>query len=1510
MSLVYKVRPIQFLRRKLSTNECEAIWICIPQGSIDYRENLRKVSIGPRELMKNYVEHEAALRETISERLAVIVTGTGVSIAASIDPKTKRPHPQASWTGLLENGLRWLGKHNLIEKEVADAHLKLLQKNPSTHRFISAAEDITEQMGGATSPHFADWLKRTVGSIKAHDRSILDALESIRLHGNLLATTNYDGLLLDGNSKLTPVTWKESGLLIGALRSPDAESVIFLHGYWRAPESVVLDWKSYDQIVRDEEYREDLLAFWRTKTWVYVGCGINGLGDPDFNLLLERYGARARQAGHWDYCLVRENQRHEFQAHFDNNNLNIYAISYGADHADLPKYLRSLVPQTKSVASRKGIVTDPKHFDELYRGAVAWDHDSSFQPWSALDLPTIDTFLNKYWVLRQEDFLLGLKPIEQFRRFGFIGDDGNLCRGAFLSFAEIPSSVFTGATTKCFRWHGVTQENGFERDHITRGGLVKQFEETLVFLKQSLRLERRITNKGREETLEIPASALEEVVANALIHRIYDVYASVKVSVFDDRIEVVSPGDLPQPLHISDICSVSNSHPRNPQIARIFYLWGLVETAGSGIQRIKAAMASEDLPPPEFEETSDHCFKVTLRRPSKSDEGTDQKQKFPSHRIGIPRPPELFAKADYIGGHTFVGRRAELDVLNDWARPEDPSNLLLLESIGGNGKSMLTWEWTTNPECALAARPVDSLWAGRFWYSFYEKGTVMADFCRHALAYMTEQPLEEFAKKKTTELAPELLVQLHAHPWLLILDGLERVLVAYHRFYAAEVPDEETNGPTDRIARRNPLDAIREEDNDLLRSLAAAAPSKILISSRLTPRVLQNRSGVSVSGVRRMMLSGLRPPDAESLLRSCGKEVDPASGIRGDSAAIQRYLQANCDNHPLVIGVLGGLINNYLPDRGNFDAWVVDPDRGASLDLARLDLIQRRNHVLRAALEDLQPASHQLLSALALLSDAVDYETLKAFNPHLPPEPEEVRRPDPPEDLYRWKHLPDQEKAKLRDQYETRTKQWQKYEDAVQSRRMSDVYRVVPGRLEATVTDLEQRGLLHYDTRTKRYDLHPVVRSVVAGLMQTEDLNRYGQRVVDHFSSLPHSPYESAETLEELRPGLEVVRTLLKLGRFQEAADAFRGDLANSFLFNIEDLSEVLSLLRPFFTEGWSELPNNVSNYDAEYLAQSAGTALNMLSEFKEGFSAQVAALRSKVKRQSWDDIGAIVQNISLSLRGQNLLAKSSSVISLSLKFSTACDDQEKVFLSQLDYFTDLTLTGRYAEAESTWQALDPMGRNWSRARYRPGDAEWAYSLFQFHRGFLRESHLTDAERLASLGKNRIRLRGIHRLRGAWRLELKEWALAAESFAEALRMARERGLIDAEAETGLALAKHQLGELRDERAVAERLAQFRKPAHRYLSQLWQAIGDAKSAKRHALAAYKWAWADGEPYVRRYELTKTTELLNELKIPVTNLPDYDPAKDEPFPWEADVIAAIETIRAEKEAEGKPDSQKED
>jgi Domain of unknown function (DUF4062) len=789
----------------------------------------------------------------------------------------------------------------------------------------------------------------------------------------------------------------------------------------------------------------------------------------------------------------------------------------------------------------------------------------------------------------------------------------------------------------------------------------------------------------------------------------------------------------------------------------------------------------------------------------------------------IPAPPAFYAEPPYIGSHQFVGRQAQLDVLSDWAVPADAHPVLLFDAIGGSGKSMLTWEWTTKH-----ATQIRGDWAGRFWYSFYERGAIMADFCRRALAYITREPPDAFNKLKTPELAERLLHHLQDRPWLFVLDGLERVLVAYHRIDAAEVRDEEVNQPTDQIvAHRDPCAAIRPEDDDLLRALAAAAPSKLLVTSRLVPRVLLNPASQPIPGVLRVALPGLRPADAESLLRSCG--------VTGNSEAIQNYLKSNCDCHPLVTGILGGLIRGYLPARGDFDTWESDLTGGGQLNLANLDLVQKRNHILKAAMDALPEQSRQLLSILSLLSEAVDYPTLVALNPNLPTD---------------------------------------------------------------TIPDLERRGLLQYDGQTRRYDLHPVVRGIAAGGLRPEEKDNYGQRVVDYFSAQAHGPYEEAETLEDVRDGLHIVRALLKMGRYQQAFDAYVGDLSRTLLFNLEANAEVLSLLRPFFPQGWATLPKAVDERDGRFLAGDAAIALGRVDEPEESLAADGAALAGYLSGALWSLASTRITAIARTLSARNRLAQQERCLLSSLDLAALSDYEQAVFHARRCRFGQVARIGQWVDAQSIWDLLDPMGRNWSRGIYRAGDAEYEYAQFCFWQGELSEEYLAHAEQLARVGKNRVVVRFLHGLRGEWRLERGEWALAAESLREAVSMARAVGQTDEEAETQLALAKFQLGQLADPRRDADQLASARHPAHRALADIWLAIGDREQATKHALAAYKWAWADGEPYVHRYELTKARALLEQLGVEIPNLPPYDPSKDEKFPCEDEVAGAIEKLRAAK------------
>jgi hypothetical protein len=455
------------------------------------------------------------------------------------------------------------------------------------------------------------------------------------------------------------------------------------------------------------------------------------------------------------------------------------------------------------------------------------------------------------------------------------------------------------------------------------------------------------------------------------------------------------------------------------------------------------------------------------------------------------------------------------------------------------------------------------------------------------------------------------------------------------------------------------------------------------------------------------------------------------------------------------------------------------------------------------------------------------------------------------------------------------------------------------------MADLEHRNLLQYDSLEDRYDLHPVVRGYLAGSLNIDDMESYGQKVVDHFNSKPHNPYEQAKAIADVEAGLQVVRTLLKLGHYQHAADTLKNDLVTALLVNLEANVETLALLRPFFSAGWNELPKNLEAATASHLTNTVALALSHCGKGKQAIRAYTAALHVNLENNMWRSSSCTLINIAQSLSGQNRLAQALRASALAHELASANEDIESLFMSRLDLFISQSRLGHWSEAGATWQRLDPMGRQWGRSAYRRGDAEWSFARSQFWQGHLQEKQISAAATLAEQDHNRVALRCIYRLCGSWRLEQGDWALAAASFTDAVTMAREARRMDAASETGLALAKVQLRQLTGDEArnEAQRLAQLHEPAHLILAQLWRMLGDLDQAKHHALAAYTWAWADGEPYVNRYELTKSTELLHELGVPIPNLPPYDPANDEPFPWEAEVRAAIEELRAEKAAKQK-------
>ncbi len=192
--------------------------------------------------------------------------------------------------------------------------------------------------------------------------------------------------------------------------------------------------------------------------------------------------------------------------------------------------------------------------------------------------------------------------VAQHKSLGLIGADGLFTNLALLLSDQCPYSiklaVFQGADKVVFR----------ERREIS-GSVLLQVRDAFDYLDKWNRTRAEIHGLNRVDRRDYPPEALREVLLNAIIHRDYSLPAACTASLFDDRLEVLGAGGLPDGISMSDIL-MGLSAPRNALLAAVFYSLSLVEAYGTGIPEIRAAYNDYSRVP--LFEASDHAFKTVL----------------------------------------------------------------------------------------------------------------------------------------------------------------------------------------------------------------------------------------------------------------------------------------------------------------------------------------------------------------------------------------------------------------------------------------------------------------------------------------------------------------------------------------------------------------------------------------------------------------------------------------------------------------------------------------------------------------------------------------------------------------------------------------------------------------------------------------------------------------------------------------------------------------------------------
>ena len=209
-----------------------------------------------------------------------------------------------------------------------------------------------------------------------------------------------------------------------------------------------------------------------------------------------------------------------------------------------------------------------------------------------------------------------------------------LLTGKYFPFAKIQCALFKG-----------TERDFFIDKKEYDGCLYEQIENAYQFVLRHINLGAEINGLVRKDTYELPVTAIREMIVNAVCHRNYMDNSCIQVAVYDDRIEVTSPGMLYGGLTLEEAVS-GRSKIRNRIIADIFSRMEIIEEWGTGIRRILHRAKEYGLPEPEFMEIGD-TFRVNLFK--KADKKADKK------------PIKTGKKADKI----FLRQRLILDYIEE-----------------------------------------------------------------------------------------------------------------------------------------------------------------------------------------------------------------------------------------------------------------------------------------------------------------------------------------------------------------------------------------------------------------------------------------------------------------------------------------------------------------------------------------------------------------------------------------------------------------------------------------------------------------------------------------------------------------------------------------------------------------------------------------------------------------------------------------------------------------------------
>ena len=166
------------------------------------------------------------------------------------------------------------------------------------------------------------------------------------------------------------------------------------------------------------------------------------------------------------------------------------------------------------------------------------------------------------------------------------------------AFAILTGNAGLHVATQCGVFKGTTKAVFVDRREYT-GPLWEQIDDAFQFVLRNIHLGATIVGIYRQDVYEIPPDAIRELIINAMVHRSYLDHGTIQVAVYDNRLEITSPGKLPMGQTMERM-KEGYSKIRNEALAHAFAYMNLIEHWGSGIPRIIDKVKAAGLREPEF----------------------------------------------------------------------------------------------------------------------------------------------------------------------------------------------------------------------------------------------------------------------------------------------------------------------------------------------------------------------------------------------------------------------------------------------------------------------------------------------------------------------------------------------------------------------------------------------------------------------------------------------------------------------------------------------------------------------------------------------------------------------------------------------------------------------------------------------------------------------------------------------------------------------------------------------